>query len=368
MYPLLIVILALLIVALYPVVRDFLRQRQKSLPNYVEGLQLLLDGKINLAKTKLKAAVEEDTNNIDAYIRLGDIFLAEGDTERALRIHENLTLRKNLKPEEEQKIYRTLVRDYLKLNRQVKAIPLLEEIVRVDQGDIDSKEQLLKLYIANRNWEKARKLIDKFSQQTPVRTARAYILYGYHRAKENPKEGLSFLQQALKIDPRSVAGYVALGDLLLTLRETKQAIETWTKLLDFAPQKNYLVRGRLERAYYESGRYEDIIQLYRRLLTRVPNDTDLAISLAMIYAKKEELSNAIGLLENYAGKDDFRVLIALAGLYLRQGNYALTQQYIERVFTALQPSKLKKCQNCQLELDVTEIICPNCYSWLEDIE
>ncbi len=366
MYPLLIVLLALLIVALYPVVRDFFRQRRRSLPNYVEGLQLLLDGKINDAKIKLKAAVEEDTNNIDAYIRLGDIFLTEGDTERALRIHENLALRRNLRPEDEQKVYHALIKDYLKVNRPVKAIPLLEEIVQLDQDDLDSKEQLLHLYIANKNWEKAKKLLEKFSLRTAVRTARAYLLYGYHRAKENPKEGIGFIQQALKINPRSIAGHILLGDLLFTGGEIEQAIGTWNKLLDFAPQKNHLVRERLERAYYESGRYEDIIQLYRRLLTRVPNDPGLAISLAMIYAKKEDLSNAISLFENYTPTNDLGILTALAGLYLRQGKSALAQQYLDRAFTALKPPK--QCRLCQQNLTGTEIICPHCYSWIEDIE
>ncbi|MEO0021277.1 MAG: tetratricopeptide repeat protein [candidate division WOR-3 bacterium] len=365
MYPLLIVILALLIVAIYPVIRDFIRQRKITLPSYVEGLQLLLDGKVEDAKIKLKLAVEEDTNNIDAYIRLGQIFLVQNDPNRALRIHENLALRRNLKPQDELKIYRALVDDYLTLGRHVKAIPLLEEIVRQDRSDYHSHERLLNLYIDTGEWDKAEKLLRNLPRTDSERAARLYARFGFCRGKENPKAGMSYLHEALKLSPKSIPAHIYLGDLLLAQGDINSAINIWNKLLDFAPEKNHLVRERLERAYYESGRYEEIIALYRKLLHRVPHDTSLALNVAKIYAKKEEIENAIDILNNHSKKGETQILAALAAFYLRKGNTEQAQKYLEQIINA--SSDINSCTQCGRILEDHEIYCAHCQSWLKTI-
>lgn len=365
MYPLLIVIFALLIVALYPVIRDFIRQRKTTLPNYVEGLQLLLDGKIEDAKIKLKLAVEEDTNNIDAYIRLGQIFFAQGDTERALHIHESLALRRNLKPQDEVKIFRALVDDYLRLGRKIKAIPLLQEIVRQDRTDYRSQQRLLELYIETGDWDKAEKLLKELPRKDVEWLARLYARFGFCRGKENPKVGMVYLQEAIKISPKSIPAHIYLGDLLLTQGDVNAAINIWNRLLEFAPEKNCLVRERLERAFYESGRYEEIINLYRKLLLRVPDDAGLALNLARIYAKKEEIDNAIALLEKYSRGGDSRVLIALAAYHIRKGNSDRGLKYLEQIID--HPDR-NICQQCGKILEDDEIYCSQCDAWLKTVD
>ncbi|MGB9741825.1 MAG: tetratricopeptide repeat protein [candidate division WOR-3 bacterium] len=366
MYPLLIVIVALLIVALYPVIRDFIKQRKTATPSYVAGLQLLLDGKIEAAKMKLKAAVEEDTDNIDAYIRLGQIFLAQGDTERALIIHENLTLRRNLTREQERNVFLALVEDYLQTGRQIKAVPLLEEIVRQDKTDYHNCERLLNLYLETTAWEKAEKLLKEIPRTEPKRVARLYTRLGYCRGKQNPEAGIPYLHEAIKINPKSMPAYIYLGDLFLAQGKIDSAIEIWGKLLDFAPEKNYLVRERLERAYYESGRYDDIVTFYRKLLNRVPQDFGLALDIARIYAKKEEIVSAISLLDRYARSNEPSVLTALAALHLRKGNSEQAQKYLDLLFTA--SSRAFRCPRCHRVLEGTELYCAQCLSWVDDIE
>ncbi len=365
MYPLILVIIALLIVALYPVVRDFLRQRRATLPAYVEGLQLLLDGKIKEAMTKLKLAVEEDTSNVDAYIRLGDIFLKQGDIERALRIHENLTLRRNLKPYEEKRVYQALVRDYIKAGRPVKAIPLLEELTRSDPNDIENRELLLELSIDAGSWEKCETLLKDLGRHPPARFSRLLAVFGYAYGKVNPKQGQHWLEEALRINPNSVIAPVLLGDLLLQQGEIEGAIKIWQNLLEKYPDKNYLIRSRLERAYYELGRYEDVAQLYRRLLQKVPQDSGLAVALAKIYAKKENWEEAINLLKPFEKDGDINAVVVLAGLLLKMEQPARAQKLLEDA-TAKLEKKARNCRNCAKPINESEIRCPECRAWQEE--
>ncbi|MGQ9678809.1 MAG: tetratricopeptide repeat protein [bacterium] len=361
-----IVIIALLIVALYPVIRDFFRQRRATIPDYVEGLKFLLDGKIEAAAKKLKQAVEEDTNNIDAYIRLGNIFLKQGDTERALRIHENLALRRNLKPGEEIDVYRVLVKDYLKTGRKVKAIPLLEELIRVDRNDIASRELLLDLYIENNSWEKCEEIFKDLPKIDRQRTGRLYALYGYAYGKVNPKAGVKWLNEALKLNQRSIVARLFLGDLLLSQGEVNQAIQIWRELLEIAPEKNYLVRDRLERAYFESGHFEEITSLYRQLLNRVPQDPGLVLALAGIYAKMENTKEARNILERANRNGNVATRILLAQILLEEGENSRARSVINEALQKITVN-IHRCEKCQAAIPQSEIRCFQCKTWRDDI-
>ena len=105
MIVLIIILIIILFIALYPIVRDAVRRRQTVMPAYTEGLTLLLEGEKDAAIEKFKQAVIADTNNIDAYLRLGGLYLEKGEIERAIQIHESLTLRRTLDKSQEKKIY-----------------------------------------------------------------------------------------------------------------------------------------------------------------------------------------------------------------------------------------------------------------------
>jgi lipopolysaccharide biosynthesis regulator YciM len=321
---LVLVVLAVLVVALYPVVRDFLRQRRQAVPDYVEGLRLMLDGRADEAIARLKSAANQDSDNVDAHIRLGDLFMQKGDVERALRIHENLALRRNLPAADERKVYRTLVRDYLRTDRKVKAIAIIEELVHMDKTDVHSRERLLELYIETGAWEKAEELLREFGRDPSQRgaAARLYAAFGRARARVQPDEAKGWFESAIRLDAQALEARVGLGDLQLAQGQIEAAIKTWNDVVSVAPDKNSLVRDRLERAYFEAGRFEDVMQLYEQLLRKVPNDAGLAVALADIYQKKEDLPAALRLLERCCARADGELVarIALAGLYLDKGD------------------------------------------------
>jgi lipopolysaccharide biosynthesis regulator YciM len=333
---LVVIILAVLVVALYPVVRDFLRQRRRTQPAYVEGLQHALDNRPDAAIKSLKEAVEADTENVDAYIRLGDIFMSRGDVERALRIHENLALRRNLKPPDERKVYAALARDYLRTERRVKAIAMLEELARVDKSDWEARERLAELYVDTASWEKADELLKEFRRNPALRAraARLLVRLGRARVANDAAAAQAAFEEALRLDPQSVEARLALGDHQLNQGDTDAAIRTWSEVINAAPERNGLVRDRLERAYFDIGRYEDVTQLYERLLRRVPDDTGLAVALAGIYRKKGDLAAAIRLLEKLGDSETVPGLV-LALAHLEQGDANRARALLESALARL---------------------------------
>ena len=61
---------------------------------YAEGLDMLVSGKKYSAYNNFKEIISKDSNNVMAYLRLGQILRENGDNLKAIKIHKNLLLRK----------------------------------------------------------------------------------------------------------------------------------------------------------------------------------------------------------------------------------------------------------------------------------
>ncbi len=331
---LIVVILLVVLVALYPIVRDFVRRRRSVTPAYVEGLQLVIDGRLDDAAARLKEAVHLDPNNIDAWLRLGDVLIRQGATERGMQVHENLALRRNLKPQDETQVLRALARDYVAADRKLKAVSTLEELVRLGRVDRWTAESLFRLYLDTSSLDKCEQLLAEFKPGTEERGWVALLTAELGRAlsADAPDKAEKQFAAALKLDPASLEARLYQGDHQLARGDTGAAIATWTALIEQDPTRNPLVRERLEAAYYESGRYDDVGRLYEGLLRKVPGDEGLLVALARLYQKKEDHQSAVRLLERHYDPATHRQAgTALAFSYLRLGR----ADDAERVLAAL---------------------------------
>ena len=337
-----IIIIALAVVALYPVLHDYLKKRRSASPAYVEGLRFLLDGKPDKAIPKLKEAVQADPENVDAYVRLGSVFMEQGDTERGLKVHENLGLRRNLGPEDARRVYRALARDYLKTDRKLKAIGTLEELARIDRHDSTTLETLFRLYVETESWSKCEEFLKELKKNTRDRKwlARLWARYGHARAGDAPETARSYLDEAMRTDPSSVEARLYLGDLHLAGGRTDEAIRAWQEVLSLDPARNARVRRRLERAFYEQGRYDDIVSAYEDLLRKRPDDEGLAVALARIYQKKQETPRAVPLLERFVKPDaGLAGQITLASLCLDQGDSTRARRLLDGILDRLESGR-----------------------------
>ena len=64
---------------------------------YAEGLDLLIEGKRKAAFQNFKDIIEKDSENIKAYLRLGQVLREGGSAQQALKIHKSLLHRKKWK-------------------------------------------------------------------------------------------------------------------------------------------------------------------------------------------------------------------------------------------------------------------------------
>ena len=111
------IIVIVCIVAVY-FIATYKPQKKEDLKDlYTEGLDLMVEGHLQGAYQNFKKIITTDTDNVKAYLKLGQVVRDGGNPENALKIHMSLNFRKNLTYYERIELYKNLALDYHKLNK-----------------------------------------------------------------------------------------------------------------------------------------------------------------------------------------------------------------------------------------------------------
>ena len=111
---------------------------------YSEGLDMLVSGKRQIAYNNFKEIIEKDTNNVMAYLRLGQILRESGNPQKAIKIHKGLTIRKNLTSYDLLELHKNLSLDYFSLGKTDKAIEeALKNTKEILNGKFKSSNQVI---------------------------------------------------------------------------------------------------------------------------------------------------------------------------------------------------------------------------------
>jgi len=208
--PIIVIVLIAIILYLY-----FRPRREKAVVNlnYIEALIAELDGNFDQAIKKYKEALSIDTELVDAYIRLGNLYKKKGDITRAIQIHQSLTVRPTLKKEIEKRIYYALAQDYLDHNRPNKAVSFLKEILKIDRNEKIAREKILHIYEDLQNFQDCLSFIEEFNFGKEDTKRQAYYYSSLANSKltestedreELEKEAIGLFKKALKIAPDSI--------------------------------------------------------------------------------------------------------------------------------------------------------------------
>ena len=276
-----------------------MRRRASQAPRlYMEALKALVDGDDRLAFDRLKMTVTEDSNNLDAYLKLGDLLRKRGRHDRAIRVHEELTLRLGMSKPALVGVQKSLALDYLAAGNLQHAESSLQKIIELDKENLWAWNHLVELYETSERFDEAfdaRKTILKISGQKDGQSLALYkTLQGAKLANEGKRsDARGEFRDALNYDGQSIPALLYLGDAYWDEGRPGDAVEWWSKLATTHPESAHLVFSRLERAYFDLGQYGEITKFYEKVLESHPNSTTALLGLADLSLKKGELDRAM---------------------------------------------------------------------------
>jgi lipopolysaccharide biosynthesis regulator YciM len=286
----------------------------------------VLDQDLDGAEDALVRAVRSDPDGIESHLALARLYRMRGEIGRAIRVHQNLLLREDLRKEQRLTAIADLGADFRQGGFQDRAIACYEDVILNDKRDRKSLRALVQLYAQTSRYEQAieysRRLtrIEGSGQRDDearlyAEMARAQYAEGHHAdARRSTKK-------ALRIDKHCVAAWVLLGDLEAERGRAKAALDAWSEVPHLDRASGPLVYAKLEATYAALGRTRDFEAFVRDLLEKQPEDVGARGALATLLSARGDIDASISELNRLLGvdSDGLETRAALGRILLSDG-------------------------------------------------
>lgn len=248
-------------------------RESRALPrSYFQGLNFLLNEQPDKAIEAFIEVVKVDPQTVELHFALGNLFRRRGETERAIRMHQNLIERVDLSPELKLQALSELGQDFLKAGLLDRAEEVFSRL-RGTSRDEEAKRNLLEIYQQEKDWQKAiaiAKEMPEYATQKEIANYYCELAAG-EMINSRPDSARQYLDSALSLHRNCVRASVLQGDLLQQGGDLAAAIEAWKRIESQNPAYLAIVARKLQDAYLAQGQREEGLQLLRGYLASYPS-------------------------------------------------------------------------------------------------
>jgi len=364
-----ILLIILVIAAIALILMLFLqrkRERGSYRSAYIDALYALIEGRKDDALRLLTMAVRSGETDVDAYIQLGNLLREKKMPEKALQIHRNLTVRRDLGYAEEKSIQIAIAEDLADMGRIERALGALDSIRR-DRKDPEISMILHRLYHRCGDYDNAFATLKNIPlgdrQEHAAKLASYLAAVSSILIDSGDIENASrYLRKALKEDPDCIAALYLSGKLAMDRDDFEISAQMWTTLLRKDITFFEEVLPKLEKALFESGRFERLEDLLEELHEKNEKYAMVPVSLAALYMKKGAVSKSISILEEErkSSKGNRAVSIKLASVYLAAGKEKEARQVLDEVELSARGRSGSTCGECGAVTPYPLNYCPAC--------
>jgi lipopolysaccharide assembly protein B len=339
---------------------------------YFTGLNYLLNEQPDKAIDAFITALEVDSNTVEPYLALGNLFRRRGEVDRAIRIHQDLIERPRLTRSQKDQALVELGLDYMRAGMLDRAESLFLEALKQKDYLGVALRQLLDIYQQEKKWHQAiavaRRLNEELSEATDPMIAHFYCeLAKQQFTQQQASEARKFIKQALNSDWRCVRAILLQAHFAMEKHEHRAAIRLLRQVErqdpDYLPE---IIRP-LAECYQHLGRQDRFFSWLAKALLRYPGCTPLILAMAahLRQEKGEEATRRflIAQLRVHPSLESLRQLLALgipeeASASLE--SWVLVEKMIEHLLKA-KPSYI--CRYCGFGGKHRYWQCPGCKRW-----
>jgi lipopolysaccharide biosynthesis regulator YciM len=338
--------------------------------SFFKGIQYLLSDDHDQAIEEFTKSVQVNSDTIETYVALGNLYRSKGDIDRAIRIRQNIILRPNIDQGIKIRAIFDLGKDYRKGGFLNRALKTFLEVARHDPSDVKTLQETEKIYGELKDWENAydtRQKIARLDKGDHEHILAHYLVETGKVCQEKGDLGRakSLFSKAISTDKRCVDAYLHLGDLYFAKQEYKKAISTWKKVVEITPQFTFLAYRRLEGAY---SRMKDLepVGSFLKECSRSNSDAFTHMALARYLNNENDAEGALGEIEKALELDpSFWEARRFKGeILLNQGRERdVISEYRDVIAHLDMPYLRFQCTQCGFEPAELLWKCPQCNRW-----
>lgn len=288
------------------------------------ALLAVLDRDLDEAEKLLARAVRAADGAVEPYLALGRLYRMRGEVGRAIQLHQNQLLRRDLDVEQTTMALADLAADFRQGGFQRRAIASYEEVLERSPRHPAALHALVALRADAQDFEGAIELSRRRAKREgedprPAEAALRVEMAARAAAEGRSDEARKALKRALRRDPKSARAWLALGALEAERGRDRAALAAWSKVPEVERRQGPLVYPQLAACYAALGRPRDFEAHLRGLIDRQPEDTHARLALARALAARGELASATEVLRELVALQPDELEPRSALLRLRAG-------------------------------------------------
>jgi lipopolysaccharide biosynthesis regulator YciM len=348
--------------------RQLKREREDAPRAYFKGLNLLLNEQQDKAIDAFIEAVQVDPDTTELHFALGNLFRRRGEFERAVRVHEHLLGRADLKAADRARAQEALAQDFMKaglFDRAEAAWQALEGTV----FDAEARLALLSLHERSRDWTRAVAVARTLDAAPDSGGSFATRIAHYEceiaedaDARGDADAAAAALARARAAAPQSARPLLLAGQRAWARGDAAAALQAWDALRREQPGAFLLVAVEHARAALAAGpaATEDARGAIEALLRQQPA-VELVQALAVLEPDPaRQRARILPLLRQQPTLSAALLLLGLPHELIEAGDWTLLGEAIGR---AARPLQRYRCAACGFEAQRHFWQCPGCLTW-----
>ncbi len=343
--------------------RQVRRDGRQAPKAYFKGLNLLLNEQHDKAIDAFIEAVQHDPDTTELHFGLGNLFRRRGDFERAVRVHQHLLERADLKAVDHHRAQHALADDFMKAGLFDRAEAAYKALEGTD-FDTEARLALLSLHERARDWRAAIDVASELERRGSGSFATRIAHYACELvlqadAASQPAQAEQELQRAREIAPLAVRPLLLAGQRLARAGQHAAALQQWDKLLAQHPAAWPLLALDYARS---AAACTDCRAARRHLRAAYEAEPDLDLLQARLELEGEEQRPQL-VLEHLQRQPTLGAAARVLELPVAQWDDATPRQLQQVVATAARPLQRYRCAACGFEAHHYFWQCPGCQGW-----
>ena len=339
---------------------------------YVVGLNYLLNEEPDKAVDIFIKLLEVDSDTVETHLALGSLFRRRGEVDRAIRIHQNLIARPQLRMMQRKEALMALAEDYMSAGVYDRAERIFIEVVELGgTPDASSFRGLLAIYQHEKAWEKALDVLKKLALVTGNNMNKEAAHYHCEMAENlllnNAEEqAYTMIKQALLVDKKSVRASLMLADIEMQQGRYKPAVRALKRVLTQDDAFFSEVIAPLLKAYTALNNMDECASYLENTLSDHPSSS-VIFAIGAYLREEKSLDMAIDFVSVQLSRYPYiRGLNQLIQWHL-ESTHGIVRDKLKMLYDItskfLDDKPIYRCGHCGFSGKLLHWLCPSCKQW-----
>jgi lipopolysaccharide biosynthesis regulator YciM len=351
--------------------RQWRRDRRDAPRAYFEGLNLLLNEQQDKAIDAFIEAVQLDPDTTELHFALGNLFRRRGEFERAVRVHQHLLSRADLRPADRDRAQHALAQDFARAGLFDRAEAAWRALLGTAY-DGEAQLALLSLFERSRDWGQAAATAAELERRGGGSFATRIAHYHCEQALEadaagHPDEAARVLAEARRVAPEAPRPLLLAGQRALQAGDAAAALAAWDGLRTRDAALFALVAEDYARAALSGGQAAAAHEALSEAYAREPRLETLRALDRLDPAPPPEGGATAAGIERRLAHLERQPSLGAAAEVLAVDTSGWQPETRQRLQTAVQraasPLQRYRCAACGFEAHHYFWQCPGCQGW-----